>query len=121
MIWFALASLMPVCALTLGFVLGGVWPALSLLYVSVIVALTDRFVPGTLPVREDARSLRAADRLSVGLAGVHFALLPGGLWALCHASWLGPGQSVMAAPAKPSLVTDEVSVAANSGWANKSW
>ncbi|MCA0872047.1 alkane 1-monooxygenase [Seohaeicola saemankumensis] len=97
MFWFVVASLMPAALLAAAFAAGGVWPALALGYTTVVVALTDKFGTGHLPVRDEAAVLRAADRLSVVLALAHFGLLAWGLWAICAAEWLGLGQSVLAA------------------------
>lgn len=98
---FALATLSPVPFLVLGAVLGGIFSLIGLIAVLGTGFLADAVIArlavlrgqaaaapatGTVP---DAGSLRRADRLSVALAGVHFALLAVALSALSGATGLG--------------------------------
>jgi alkane 1-monooxygenase len=83
MIWFALASLTPAALTALACLRGGPWPLLAVLSITVAVFFLDKL----------ARRLPARDQtgrgLSLTLAGVHFLLLPLGLWALARGSHLG--------------------------------
>lgn len=87
MLRFYVATLTPVGLITLACLLGGVWPALALLYMTVFVALADRLGPEALPDIQGAE--RAANGLSVLLGGLNFLLLPLGVWAIAAAPWLG--------------------------------
>lgn len=76
MIWYAVASLTPAALLAIACLWGGLWPLLSVLSITVLVFFMDKL----------SRVLRPSDTtgrgLSLTLAGVHFALLPLGVWAL---------------------------------------
>lgn len=95
MYWFALASLSPAILLATACLRGGVWPLVALVYITGFVMLADRFWPGGLRPRNDARAERFARRLSVLLALVHFVVLPLGVWAMATAPWLTALQALV--------------------------
>lgn len=82
MIWYAIASLTPAVLLALACTLGGVWPLLSLLSITVLVFFLDRIAYH--PAAQD----KTGRWLGVTLAAVHFGLLPLGVWALAGDSGL---------------------------------
>ncbi|MDK3016122.1 alkane 1-monooxygenase [Pseudodonghicola flavimaris] len=93
MLRFVVATLTPVALIALACLSGGPWPALSLIYMTVFVALADRLGPEALPELPEAGA--AANRLSVLLGGLHFALLALGVWAVGGASGLAPAARVL--------------------------
>lgn len=76
MFWYATASLMPALLTALACLWGGVWAVLALLSITCHVVFMDRL--GRV-VRLSDDSGRA---LTLVLAGVHFLLLPLGVWAV---------------------------------------
>lgn len=87
MFWYAIATLTPAAALALAYVLGSVWPWLAVGSITLMVLLMDR-IPNELPA-----SGRSGRWLNFLLAGVHLALLFGGVWAIAGGSDLsGPGR-----------------------------
>lgn len=95
MIWFVLASLIPVVMLALACLLGGVWPVVALISVTGLVYGMDRLCRKKTPAREDADL--AATRLCVALGLAHFLLLPLGVWSIASASYLSMGQAFVTA------------------------
>jgi alkane 1-monooxygenase len=103
MILFALASLSPVASLAAACLLGGVWPLVALLHMTLLVALLDRLPVAATTPRLDAD--RAAHALNLTLGLLHFPVLalgvlclargtPGDAWqtgatALALGLWLG--------------------------------
>ncbi len=89
MLLFYCATLAPAALIALGAAIGGPWPALAVLYMTVLVFALDRLVPAS--ARDDSEGegeFPAAMPLLVILGGVHFVLLaltveaigaPGGL------------------------------------------
>ncbi len=92
MVRFVFASLTPVVLIVAACLVGGVWPALALGYMTVFVALADRLGPEALPEIEGAEP--AANRLSVALGLAHMVLLPLGVWAIAAGPVLGPAGAV---------------------------
>lgn len=87
---FLVATLAPVPLLLLAGAAGGVFSLFALLWMTGVLHAIDeilkrRGVTGPAPLRS-----RMADRLSVLLAGLHFALLLYAIWALSRADGLGP-------------------------------
>lgn len=87
---FLLATLAPVPFLLLAGAAGGIFSLLALLWMTGVLHAIDailrhRGVEGAAPIHAET-----ADRLSVLLAGVHFALLFYAVWALSGATGLGP-------------------------------
>ena len=78
MIWYAIASLTPALLLALACTLGGVWPLLALVSITVMVFFLDR-ITRLMPERDATGRM-----LSLTLAAVHFVLLPLGVWALAR-------------------------------------
>jgi len=93
MLRFVIASLTPMALIALACLLGGLWPALALLYMTVFVSLADRLGPEALPEIEGAE--RAANRLSVTLGLAHLLLLPLGVWAIAAGPELSPSGGVL--------------------------
>ena len=76
MFWFATASLMPVPLIVLACTSGGIFPALAVLSITVLVFFMDKLARDLPEGRSSGRGL------SVTLALVHFPLLFLGVWAL---------------------------------------
>ena len=87
---FALVTLLPAALLAAGAVLGGVWVAAALSYMTLFTALMDRVLArfGNAP---EGAEFPAAGALSLALALVHLALLPLAAAAVAGATGLGPG------------------------------
>lgn len=87
---FLVATLAPVPLLLLAGAAGGIFSLLALLWMTGVLYAIDeilmrRGVAGPAPLRSEM-----ADRLSVLLAGLHFAILLYAVWALSRADGLGP-------------------------------
>ncbi|QFT60434.1 Alkane 1-monooxygenase 2 [Sulfitobacter sp. THAF37] len=76
MLWYAFASLLPAGLLALACTLGGVWPVLAVLSITVFVFFMDK-LPRTAGISETT-----GRALSLALAAVHFPLLALGVRAL---------------------------------------
>lgn len=97
---FALATLSPVPALVLAAVFGGIFSVIALIWIGGAGFLVDEMIARRAALRgqsaagpaacaaSDQATLRRADLLSVGLAGLHFALLAVALSALSGATGL---------------------------------
>ncbi|WP_370331719.1 alkane 1-monooxygenase [Aquicoccus porphyridii] len=72
---FALATLMPVGLILLAAGLGGIWGWVALIYMTVLTAALDRYVPRLLPERAEGAEFPAGKGLSAGLGLAHFAVL----------------------------------------------
>lgn len=81
MIGFAAATIVPVGLIGLAAWLGGVWPLLALLYMTLFTAALDRFVPRLLPEAAEGAEFPSGKNLSVLLGLLHFALLIGAVIA----------------------------------------
>ncbi|MGJ8625605.1 MAG: alkane 1-monooxygenase [Sulfitobacter sp.] len=84
MIWYAIASLTPAALLALACLMGGVWPLLAVLWVTVFVFFMDK-LPHILPEQEASGRI-----LTLSLAALHFPLLGLGVWAIGTAPYLSP-------------------------------
>lgn len=95
MLRFALASLSPIALLIAAGVLGGLWPLVALLFVTVFVTIMDQlpFAPTPEQIGPDAN--RHALALNVVLASLHIPLLFLGVWSI--ATQLEPVQGVLLA------------------------
>ncbi len=82
MIWYAIASLTPAILLALACLRGGAWPLLAVLSITGLAAGLDRIAKAS-PERDTSGRL-----ISLTLGGVHFALLPLGIWAISEATGL---------------------------------
>ncbi|MGB8814941.1 MAG: alkane 1-monooxygenase [Paracoccaceae bacterium] len=82
---FAAASLMPLALLALGLWLGGLWVLGGLLYMAVLTALLDQFIPLVAPDAPEGAEFPAADALLVALAIGHLAAMPVAVWAIAGA------------------------------------
>ena len=82
MLWFAIASLTPPALLALACGIGGVFPLLAVLSITVVVFFADK-LPRSLPVQDASGRL-----VSLCLAAVHFPVLAFGLWALSSGTHL---------------------------------
>lgn len=76
MIWYIIASLTPAILLALACLWGGLWPLLAVLSITVVVFFADKLSKVVPPVETTGRTL------SLLLAGMHFAVLGLGVWAL---------------------------------------
>lgn len=76
MIWYAIASLTPAILLALACLLGGIWPLVAILSITVFVFFMDKV---TKQIPEQGQTGRG---LSLCLGVVHFAMLALGVWAL---------------------------------------
>lgn len=83
MLWYAIASLTPAALLTAACTLGGPWPLMALLSITVLVFFMDK-LSRVLP--ESDGNGRA---LSYLLAAAHLGLLPLGIWSLAQGTHLG--------------------------------
>ncbi|MEZ5778376.1 MAG: alkane 1-monooxygenase [Paracoccaceae bacterium] len=86
---FLIATLGPVPFLLLAAGLGGIWSLLALLAMTAIVHGIDEFAARRGIEASDGAPAEMADRLSVVLAGLHFALLIVAVWSLSGAAGLG--------------------------------
>jgi alkane 1-monooxygenase len=91
MIWYGLATLLPVVLIVLACVLQAVWCFAALVGMTLYVVMMDAVPTAPLAKREDARSLRAGDRLTLCLGIVHFLVLGLAVWGLTRGA-LGVGQ-----------------------------
>ncbi|MCH2163434.1 MAG: alkane 1-monooxygenase [Marinovum sp.] len=78
MIWFTIASLLPAFLLGFGAVLGGVWPLLGVVSITVLVFFLDKLANRFLPENE----AWTGHGLSLGLAVGHLVLLPIIIWSV---------------------------------------
>ncbi len=76
MFWYATASLTPAALLALACLLGGAFPLLAVLSITVLVFFMDKLAHLPPPAQSSGRAL------SLTLAAVHFPLLGLGVWAL---------------------------------------
>jgi alkane 1-monooxygenase len=74
MLLFAIATILPVGLALPAALLGGGWPWLMLLYMTLITAALDRFIPPLLPDAADGAEFPTAGALSILLGLLHFAL-----------------------------------------------
>ncbi|MEM1273229.1 MAG: alkane 1-monooxygenase [Pseudomonadota bacterium] len=70
---YAIITLTPAVFIVFGAFFGGVWPALALIWLTVLTAGMDQILPDA---RADDRAEPWATRLSIGLAILHLALIP---------------------------------------------
>lgn len=80
--WYAIASLTPALLLALAALMGGVFPALGVVSITVLVFFMDK-IAHKLPQRD-----APGHRLSYGLAAAHMALMVLGVWSLARAEHL---------------------------------
>ncbi len=85
MVRYVLASLTPVILLAAACLWGSVWSVVSLIYMTVFVALVDGLVPRALPAQDSAAALKTGAVLNLVLGLAHFPLLAVGVWALADA------------------------------------
>ncbi len=91
---FALATLMPVGLILLACAMGGVWGWAALIYMTLLTAALDRYVPQLLPERAEGAEFPAGKVLSAVLGLAHFAVLgavPGAV------AWGGHGWAALVA------------------------
>ncbi len=81
MLFFAIATLLPIAAIAAAAVMGGIWVVVALLVMTALVAGLDHLVQRTSPALPD-QEFPAAEALSVVLAVAHFALLAVVIWGL---------------------------------------
>lgn len=87
MLFFTLATALPVLLIVLAALWGGVWSLLALVFMTAMTASLDELVKRITPALPDVE-FPAADRLSVALAIGHFGVLTVCIWAL-SASHIG--------------------------------
>ena len=75
MIGFVTATILPVGLIGMAAGLGGVWPLVALLYMTLFAAAMDRFIPRILPEAPEGAEFPSGKALSGVLGGLHFALL----------------------------------------------
>jgi len=78
MFWYSIASLIPAILLIVACLRGGPWPLFAVFSITVVVFFLDR-LSRRLPTQP-----HTGRALSLVLAGVHFILLPLGVWALAE-------------------------------------
>ncbi len=78
---FFVASSLPAALVLAACLLGGVFPALSVLSITVLVFCLDRYVPAPKPAEH-------TDWITRALAGTHFLLWGAGIYALSHGAYL---------------------------------
>ena len=86
---FLAATLLPVPLLILAATFGGLWSLPALLWMTLVLHIADEIGRERGQTGPEPLAIAAADRLSVLLAVVHFALLLIALWALSGGSGLG--------------------------------
>ncbi|HEX9856816.1 MAG TPA: alkane 1-monooxygenase [Paracoccaceae bacterium] len=89
---FATAALAPLPLLGLGLWLGGFWVLGGLLYMTMLAASLDQFIPLVAPDAPEGTEFPAADALLVALAIGHLAALPAAVWAIAGDSGLSPAE-----------------------------
>lgn len=90
MIFFTIATLLPVPLIAAAVLWGGVWMVVAFLSVTVLVGGLDGLIRRIEPAREDVE-FPAANALSVTLVLAHFMLLPLVVWGFAAdtLSWVG--------------------------------
>ncbi|GHD99423.1 hypothetical protein U879_08685 [Defluviimonas sp. 20V17] len=91
---FAIATLMPVTLFAVGAALGGLWALAALAYMTVFVFVMDERVAYAGGAAQEGAEFPAADRLSILLGGMHFALLLLAIAAVGGATGLGWGARI---------------------------
>jgi len=91
---FSVTSLLPVPLLGLAVFLGGIWPWLALIYLTVFTFAMDELIAVAAPGGARDQEFPAGDRLSIALAVSHFGLLALVVWAFGGGVDLGIGQAV---------------------------
>jgi alkane 1-monooxygenase len=86
---FGIPTCVPIPLLVLGATLGGIWPWLALAYLTVFTFAMDELISATRPEGDGDSEFPASERLSVGLAIAHFALLAMLIGAIGATSGLG--------------------------------
>jgi alkane 1-monooxygenase len=82
--FFAAATCLPVLLLALGATLGGIWTAISLIYMTILSYGLDMLVRFVRSPSDPETEFPAANALSAALAVAHFLLLTLAIYALSH-------------------------------------
>lgn len=90
---FAAATTMPLALLAFGLT-GGPWPFAALLYMTLLAALLDQYLPLVAPEAPEGSEFPAAETLLVGLGLAHLGLMPTVVWAVAGSSGLGPAERI---------------------------
>lgn len=93
---FAGVTLVPVALLALGGVIGGVWIAGALIYLTLFKFTVDELAPFGEAGATSSPALRSANALSVTLVVAHFALLALAVWTISGQRTLGPVERLVA-------------------------
>ncbi|MCR9147211.1 MAG: alkane 1-monooxygenase [Rhodobacteraceae bacterium] len=105
---FTLATLTPAALLALAVWLGGIWPWVAVIYLTVLVFALDRLIAVEARNADPAAEFPAADTLLVGLGLLHFGLLALALWAVAGSSTLSTIEAALTAIAA-GLVFGQIS------------
>lgn len=94
MILFAIATLTPMALIMLAVLLGGVWPALAVGYMTALVFALDRLVARNIENADPEAEFPGAQPLLVTLGLGHFGLLGLSVWAVGGQADLGVASQV---------------------------
>ncbi|SLN26753.1 Alkane 1-monooxygenase 1 [Pseudoruegeria aquimaris] len=89
-LFFTLATLCPVALLVLAALVGGLWIAAALIYLSLFTAALDMLIAQGAEPNAPASEFPAADRLLIALGVAHFVLLGLAVRALSGGAPVGP-------------------------------
>lgn len=89
MIWFSIATVLPVMFLALAGLLGGIWCAVALLYLTCFTYLADRLIQGAVAKRSPDGAFPVGEELALFLGGAHLGLMVIAVYAIGGDSGLG--------------------------------
>ena len=95
MLWFALATTLPVALLSAAALLGGVWPVAALAYLTVLTFSLDLLIHGAVARRGADGEFPSGSALSVFLGLAHVPLLVLAVMALSGATGQGWGERLV--------------------------
>lgn len=94
MIWFWIATTIPVGLLTLGGLFGGLWAVAALIYMSGLVHVMDRLVQGAAAKTGEDGEFPSGLRLSILLGILHFPLMAIGVAAIAGVTDISVGAKI---------------------------
>lgn len=94
MIWFTVATLLPVALLALAGLAGGLWCLLALLYLTAFTYLMDRVVQGAVARRGADGEFPVGEPLAITLGLAHICLIFIAVFAIGGNSGLGAGERI---------------------------
>ncbi|SFL13453.1 alkane 1-monooxygenase [Shimia haliotis] len=95
MLWFWIATSVPLALLSLAAFLGGWWTLAAFLYMTAFVHVMDRLIQGTVARIKSSGEFPSGRRLSILLGLSHFALIAFAVVALSGGSGLGIAEQIL--------------------------